>query len=338
MRDVCNYDLSKHNTFGLSVKCDRFVEIFNTEEAQRFFATFPQDQRNHMLIIGGGSNVLFSDDYHGTVIRSAIKGTKATQEKDTIFLRCGSGERWDDVVEMCVENNWFGTENLSLIPGDVGATAVQNIGAYGAEAKDLIVSIEAIDTSDGSFCTIPAKDCQYGYRDSKFKREWKLRFFITSVTYQLSTSFYPNLDYGNLRQRLADMGISQPTAAQLRQTIIQVRREKLPDPEELGNAGSFFVNPVVEKEKYLQLAALYPNMPHYAIDEQHVKIPAGWMIDQCGWKGKAWGNAAVHHRQALVLVNKGGATGDEILTLCEKIQEDVYRQFGITITPEVNVV
>lgn len=338
MRDIQYFDLSRHNTFGIAATCDRFIEIENAEEAKDVFTSLPQSERNHLLIIGGGSNLLFTGDYHGTVIRSNIRGTKVVDTEDEVLLCCGSGELWDDVVDLCVRNNWYGAENLSLIPGDVGASAVQNIGAYGAEVKDLIVSIDAVDTTDGTFCTIPVTECDYGYRTSKFKHEWKNRFFITSVTYRLSKTYHPNLDYGNLRQRLQTQGIDNPTVAQLRQTIIDVRREKLPDPDVLGNAGSFFVNPVVERQKYLQLAAIYTDMPHYTIDEEHEKIPAGWMIEQCGWKGRALGNAAVHHRQALVLVNKGGATGAEVLALCEKIREEVYQKFGIRIYPEVNVV
>ena len=338
MRDIQHFDLSRHNTFGITATCDRFVEIEHEEEAKEFFASLPQNELDHLLIIGGGSNLLFTGDYHGTVVRSAIRGKKADDSDDNVLLRCGSGEQWDDVVDFCVRNNWYGAENLSLIPGDVGASAVQNIGAYGAEVKNLIVSIQAVDTANGTFCTIPATECDYGYRASKFKREWKNRYFITSVTYRLSKTYHPNLDYGNLRQRLQAQGIDNPTAAQLRQTVIDVRREKLPDPLVLGNAGSFFINPVVERQKYLQLADIYPNMPHYTIDEEHEKIPAGWMIEQCGWKGRSLGNAAVHHRQALVLVNKGGATGAEVLALCEKIREEVYQKFGIRIFPEVNVV
>ena len=338
MRDIQNFDLSRHNTFGIAATCDRFVEIETTEEASLFFASLSQAERDHLLIIGGGSNLLFTSDYHGTVVRSAIRGTKVIDNGDNVLLHCGSGEQWDNIVDFSVRNNWYGAENLSLIPGDVGASAVQNIGAYGAEVKDLIVSIDAIDTTDGTLHVISSSDCEYGYRSSKFKREWKNRFFITNVTYQFSKVFHPNLDYGNLRQQLQEIGINHPTAAQLRQAVIDIRREKLPDPEVLGNAGSFFVNPVVEREKYMELAALYPKMPHYTIDEEHEKIPAGWMIEQCGWKGRSLGNAAVHHRQALVLVNKGGATGTEVLALCEKIREEVYLKFGIKIFPEVNVV
>ena len=229
-------------------------------------------------------------------------------------------------------------ENLSLIPGDVGASAVQNIGAYGAEAKDIIHSIEAVETSTGKQVVIPADECAYGYRDSRFKHEWFQRYFITAVTYRLSAVFQPRLDYGNIRAQLEVRGITQPDAAQLRQVIIDIRNAKLPDPKVEGNAGSFFVNPVVSREKYEQLAAEYPGMPHYTIDDSHEKVPAGWLIEQCGWKGRNLGRAGVHHKQALVLVNKGGATGQEVLQLCEAVKDDVLRKFGIEIHSEVNIV
>lgn len=337
MRDYRDFDLTAYNTFGIEAKCDRFVEICDEQEASAFFATLQPHERQNMLIIGGGSNLLLTADFKGTVVRSAIMGMTAREDDDSVLLTCGSGEQWDHVVERSVEAGWYGAENLSLIPGDVGASAVQNIGAYGMEAKDLIVEVEAVDTRDGNPVQIAAADCDYGYRDSKFKHEWRQRFFITSVTYRLSKTFRPNLDYGYLRKCLADKGIENPTAQQLRQVVIDIRKEKLPDPKEQGNAGSFFVNPVVPREKYLELENLYPGMPHYTIDAEHEKIPAGWMIEQCGWKGQSMGNAGVHHRQALVLVNRGGATGKEVLALCERIREDVQTKFGISITPEVNI-
>ena len=238
-----------------------------------------------------------------------------------------------------MSRGWYGAENLSLIPGDVGASAVQNIGAYGVEAKDLIVQVEAVEIATGNLHLFTNEECRYSYRQSRFKQDWRDHFFITHVTYRLSLTFEPHLDYGNIRTELEAKGYQQkPTAAQLRQVIIDIRNAKLPDPKFEGNAGSFFMNPVVTRQKYERLAALYPNMPHYTIDEEHEKIPAGWMIDQCGWKGKALGRAGVHDRQALVLVNKGGATGDEIVHLCEQIRMDVYNRFGIEIQPEVNIV
>jgi UDP-N-acetylmuramate dehydrogenase len=215
---------------------------------------------------------------------------------------------------------------------------VQNIGAYGAEVKDVIWAIEAIEMATGLSVTFSKADCEYGYRDSKFKHEWKDQFFITSVTYRLSQTFQPLLDYGNIREKLEEAGIEKPTAKQLRNIIIDIRQEKLPDPKVVGNAGSFFVNPLVSREQYLQLKEKWPDIPHYYVDNDHEKIPAGWLIEHCGWKGRSIGKAGVHDKQALVLVNKGGATGKEIVTLCEAIQNDVLEQFGIEIHSEVNII
>jgi UDP-N-acetylmuramate dehydrogenase len=246
---------------------------------------------------------------------------------------------WDDLVEHCLSHGWYGMENLSLIPGEVGASAVQNIGAYGAEACHIIYKVEAISIADGSLTTFRGDDCGYAYRDSRFKHEWKNRYLITSVTYRLSTTFRPKLDYGNIRAELQRKGIGDnPTPQQLRTTIIAIRQQKLPDHHVLGNAGSFFVNPVVSREKALQLQALYPQMPSYDMGDSGVKIPAGWLIEQCGWKGRSLGAAGVHSRQALVLVNLGGATGRDIVALSNTIRSDVRQRFGIDIYPEVNIV
>lgn len=337
MRDVRNYNLLAHNTFGINASCRRFVEFETAQEAASFFSSYSLGVEP-LLLIGGGSNLLLTGDFPGLVLRSDIKGMTAREVDGHVLLRCGSGEVWDDVVAYSVSQGWHGAENLSLIPGDVGASAVQNIGAYGAEVKDILVEVEAIEMATGQMVTFTNADCEYAYRDSRFKHDWKNRFFITAVTYRLKKSFQPRLEYGNIRQKLAAEGIDHPTAEQLRQTIINIRNEKLPDVKVEGNAGSFFVNPVVSREKYLELEALYPGMPHYTIDEEHEKIPAGWMIEQCGWKGRTLGHAGVHSRQALVLVNRGGATGQEVLRLCQAVQEDVLRHFGIEIHSEVNIV
>jgi UDP-N-acetylmuramate dehydrogenase len=268
------------------------------------------------------------------VVHSACKGIR----RDGDRLICGSGEVFDDVVAQSINVGLYGAENLSLIPGDVGASAVQNIGAYGAEAKDLIRSIRAIEIETGNVCIIENSDCEYGYRQSRFKKDWKNKYLILSVEYQFSEVFKPRLDYGNIRSELEKEGICDPTAQQLRETIIRIREAKLPDPKVLGNAGSFFMNPIVPRAKYNELAAQYEGMPHYDIDAASVKIPAGWMIDQCGWKGKSMGRAGVHDKQALVLVNRGGATGQEVVALCQQIQADVKKKFGIDIYPEVNVI
>lgn len=333
MIDQENYSLLRHNTFGIDAKCKRFIEYSSVEEAQQVARTITDADRP-LLILGGGSNLLLTGDYNGTVLHSGIRFLEQTDE---CHVRCGSGFIWDDVVDYCVANNLYGAENLSIIPGEVGASAVQNIGAYGAEAKDLIECVEAVEIETGQICRFTNTECAYSYRQSKFKHAWKNRFLITAVTYKLSKTYNPKLDYGNIRVALAAKGIDNPTAMQLRETIIDIRNAKLPDPKVLGNAGSFFMNPVVSTHKYNQLAQQYVGMPHYTIDSEYEKIPAGWLIEQCGWKGKALGKAAVHNKQALVLVNCGGATGSEVVQLYKTIQHDVKQKFDIEIKPEVNI-
>lgn len=309
------------------------MEYGSVEEAQAVVGMLTETDRP-LLILGGGSNLLLTGNYNGTVLHSGIRFLEQTDE---CHIRCGSGYVWDDVVAYCVANGLYGAENLSVIPGEVGASAVQNIGAYGVEAKDLIDSVEAVEIETGHICRFMNAECAYSYRQSKFKHAWRDRFLITAVTYKLSKTYAPKLDYGNIRAALAAKGIGNPTAMQLRETIIEIRNAKLPDPKVLGNAGSFFMNPVVPTQKYNELARQYEGMPHYTIDSEHEKIPAGWLIEQCGWKGKALGRAAVHDKQALVLVNRGGATGSEVVHLCETIQHDVRQKFGIDINPEVNI-
>ena len=345
MKDLKDYSLLAHNTFGIDAKCSRFVEYASVEEAQQLVAPLTEADQP-LLILGGGSNLLLTGDYQGTVLHSAIMGIEVMEnssfenqedEKGSVFLKCGSGEVFDDVVAYAVEHGYHGAENLSIIPGEVGASAVQNIGAYGVEAKDIIYKVEAVEIATGKVVNFDNADCQYSYRQSKFKHEWRDKYLVTHVIYRLSKTFTPDLDYGNIRTSLAAKHIAEPTAQQLRDVIIEIRNAKLPDPKVDGNAGSFFMNPIVEKAKYDELAAQYPGMPHYTIDAEHEKIPAGWMIDQCGWKGKNLGRAGVHDKQALVLVNRGGATGEEIVKLCETIRKDVFEKFGIEIHPEVNV-
>ncbi len=337
MRDISNFNLKAYNTFGIEAVCRRFVEIEKADEVTPLVCSLTSNDLP-LLIIGGGSNLLLTGNFEGTVIKSAIKGVESASEDGYVMLRCGSGETWDDIVRLCVDHGWYGAENLSLIPGDVGATAVQNIGAYGSEVCDLIWSIEAVDMVTGLRETIDPKDCGYAYRDSRFKHEWKNKYFITAVTYRLSETFSPVLDYGGIRDELRRMDVLKPTSAQLRQAIINIRNAKLPDISVEGNAGSFFVNPVITREKFLQLQAEYPQMPHYTVDEEHEKVPAGWLIERCGWKGRTLGRAGVHDRQALVLVNRGGATGEEVLALSKAIKADVLARFGIEISTEVNIV
>lgn len=358
MKDIKNYSLLAHNTFGIDARCRRFLEYSSVEEARQIVSSLtPADEP--LLILGGGSNLLLTGDYDGTVLHSAIKGIHVMEDAevkamvedanaksmakdavdldDSVFLKCGSGEVFDDVVAFAVAHGYHGAENLSIIPGEVGASAVQNIGAYGVEAKDIIYKVESVEIATGKVVWFDNADCQYSYRQSKFKHEWRDHYLVTHVIYRLSLTFVPDLDYGNIRSCLEQKGIAHPTAQQLRDVIIDIRNAKLPDPKVQGNAGSFFMNPIVEKAKYEALAAEYPGMPHYTIDADHEKIPAGWMIDQCGWKGKSLGKAGVHDKQALVLVNRGGAKGEDIVRLCQTIQKDVFQMFGIEIHPEVNV-
>lgn len=335
MREERDYSLLAHNTFGIDARCRRFVEFASIEEAKQV----AMELKEPFLIIGGGSNLLLTHDYDGTVVRSAIQGvTVVADDGDMLSVKVGSGNEWDATVGEFVRQGWHGAENLSLIPGDVGASAVQNIGAYGTEVCRLIEQVDAVSIGDGSSCTFTAEECQYGYRQSRFKNEWKNRYLITNVTYRLSRRFEPNLNYAGIQNVLSKHQISQPTAQQLRDCIIGIRNEKLPDPKVEGNAGSFFMNPVIGRQQFNLLLERYPDMPHYYVDDAHEKIPAGWMIEQCGWKGRTVGRAGVHCKQALVLVNRGGATGKEIVDLCNAIRRDVKEQFNIEIIPEVNII
>jgi len=334
MKDYQNYSLKAHNTFGIEARCRRFVEYADVAEAQQM-AEWIRQEHGRCLIIGRGSNLLLTGDFDGLVVHSGILGIERVGDT---CVRCGSGVVWDDVVAWCIAHGLYGAENLSLIPGEVGASAVQNIGAYGVEVKDLIEEVEAVEITTGRVCHISNAECQYGYRDSRFKHDWRSRYLITYVTYRLSLIENLSLAYGNITAELERQGITRPTAAQLRQVIIDIRNAKLPDPKVTGNAGSFFMNPVVSREQFERLKAVYPEIPHYYINKEHEKIPAGWMIDQCGWKGRSLGKAGVHDRQALVLVNRGGATGSDIVALCETIRQDVREKFGIEIHPEVNII
>lgn len=336
MKDFHDYNLLSNNTFGINAKCRRFVEFSSVEDLQDVVNSLKKDDYP-LLIIGGGSNLLLTKDYEGTVLHSVIYGYETKNAGDDVLLRAGSGETWDEMVALCVKNGWYGLENLSLIPGEVGASAVQNIGAYGVEAKDTIVSVEAVEISTGKKVKFSNSDCDYSYRRSRFKGEWRDKYIITYVTYKLSKKFVPHLDYGNIRSEMEKQGIVNPTAEQLRHIIINIRNEKLPDPKVEGNAGSFFMNPIVSRSRFEQLSSEYPDMPHYIVDEDNVKIPASWMIDRCGWKGRTLGKAGVYAKQALVLVNKGGASGTDVVLLSDTIRKDVKSKFGIEIFPEVNI-
>lgn len=337
MKELYNCSLLPYNTFGMDVKASRFVEYASVEELRGLWNA-EREAVARALHIGGGSNLLFASDYEGLILHSAIKGYTVVKEtEEEVEVRVGAGEVWDDFVAYTVANGWYGAENLSLIPGEVGASAVQNIGAYGVEAKDLIVSVDTFGLESGEERRFMREECRYAYRESVFKQELKGKYAVTFVTYRLKKHPVFHLEYGNIRAELEKQGC-QVDLENVRRIIIAIRQAKLPDPKVLGNAGSFFMNPVVPKMQFEALLAQYPDMPHYPVDEAHVKIPAGWMIDRCGWKGKRVGHAGVHEKQALVLVNCGGATGKEVMHLAEEIVASVRERFGVTIRPEVNYI
>lgn len=334
MKIYNNYPLLEKNTFRMNVKADCFVEYDSVEELQQLIHEGRLQQP--LLHIGQGSNLLFTKDYEGMVLHSAIRGVEVVEETaEWIDVKVGAGVVWDDFVAEAVERRWNGAENLSLIPGEVGASAVQNIGAYGVEVKDLIVEVECVDLQSGAVKIFKNADCQYAYRQSIFKNELKGRYAVVWVTYRLLKQAELHLDYGNIRNVLSDK--ADYTAKDVRDAIIDIRNQKLPDPKVVGNAGSFFMNPIVSQQKYEALLKEYPTMPHYEV-KGGVKIPAGWLIDQCGLKGYQMGRAAVHDKQALVLVNKGGASSDEIVALSRIVQEKVKEKFGIDINAEVNFI
>ena len=328
------YSLLSHNTFGIDVNADRFLEYASVDELKAFIAqgaiTTP------FLHIGGGSNLLFTKDYAGLILHSRIEGIEIVDEDEqSVSVRVGAGIVWDDFVAYCVEHGWYGAENLSLIPGEVGASAVQNIGAYGVEVKDLITAVETVNIQ-GQERVYSVEDCEYAYRSSIFKRTENKSVFVTHVCFQLSKEEHYTLDYGTIRQELE----KYPTLTLpiVRKVIIDIRESKLPDPKVAGNAGSFFMNPIVPKEKLQALQQEYPRIPYYEMGDGRVKIPAGWMIDQCGWTGRALGPAAVHDKQALVLVNRGGAKGSDLIALSDAVRASVREKFGIDIHPEVNFI
>ena len=336
MKILENYSLLHHNTFGIDTRCSRFAEYASVEELQAFLQSNPAGP---LLHIGGGSNLLFTGDYAGTVLHSAIYGRKIIGQPspEETLLWVGAGEVWDELVAWCVEQGLYGLENLSLIPGEVGASAVQNIGAYGVEAADRIVQVETVCMQTGEARTFRHDECRYAYRSSIFKHELRGQYAVTAVVFRLARHFEPQLHYGGLRKEWEERGGGRLTAAALRDVIIDVRRRKLPDPAETGSAGSFFMNPVVDTATWLRIQAAYPDAPHYDV-EGGIKLSAGWMIEQCGWKGRSLGRAGVYSKQALVLVNLGGATGSEVVQLAERIQADVKARFGVDITPEANYI
>lgn len=330
-----NYNLKLHNTFGIEAVADEFLEYHSEEELLQFVEE--GRLKGRLLHIGAGSNLLFVNPiFHGTVLHSLIKGIEIIREdEEHVWVRVGAGEVWDDFVAYCVEHQWYGAENLSLVPGEVGAAAVQNIGAYGVEVKDLITIVETLGM-DGVHRDFQVSECEYAYRDSIFKRPDMKHFFVTHVQFCLSKKEQYHTEYGSIKNEI--WKLKEVNIRELRNIIIAIRQSKLPDPLVLGNAGSFFKNPVVSRSKFEELNHQYERIPYYEIDEAHVKIPAGWLIEQTGWKGQSLGPAAVHDKQALVLVNRGGATGADIVALSDTVRRAVFDKFGIEISPEVNFI
>ncbi len=330
-----NASLKNFNTFGIEARARYLATITSAEQLQEYIreGIFSHGE---VLVLGGGSNVLFTRDFDGWVLLNEITGKeKVEEDAGGFWIRIGGGENWSDFVDYCVDRHWYGLENLSLIPGKAGAAPVQNIGAYGVEQCELMVSLEAMNLETGKIKVFQNGDCHFGYRSSIFKTTEKGKWFILNVTYRLKKRPAFNLTYGPLKSAFENESPHDISVKDVSEAVKAIRRSKLPDPSVIGNAGSFFKNPVVTKEQLKVLKASFPDIPHYDLEDGSVKIPAGWLIETCGWKGKPLGRAAVHDKQALVLVNKNQATGSELLKLARNIQSDVAGQFEITLEPEV---
>ena len=328
-----NCSLARMNTFGMNVKADRLVEWNSTDELKSILS----DLERPILAMGGGSNLLFMSDFKGTVLHSLVTSIDIIDnEADHVLVRAGAGVVWDDFVAWCVINGLWGVENLSAIPGEVGASAVQNIGAYGVEARDVIETVQTINLSNGCERDFSCSECRYSYRQSIFKNELKGEYVVTHVIFSLSKKPQPKLEYGALREEVERLG--GITLENMRKAVISIRESKLPDPKILGNAGSFFMNPVITEQEFNIIRSNYPDVPSYPAPDGMVKVPAGWLIEKTGWKGRSLGPAAVYDRQALVLVNKGGATGADVKRLADTVIDDVKQKFGITLSTEVNYI
>ncbi|CAM4180576.1 UDP-N-acetylmuramate dehydrogenase [Zobellia roscoffensis] len=329
--------LKPFNTFGIDAKARFFIEINSLQDLKE---ALQLDAYPNKFILSGGSNMLITNDIDALVIHINLKGKEVLEENDThVLLKVMAGENWHQMVLWTLDQNYGGLENMSLIPGNTGTAPIQNIGAYGVELKDNFVSCEAMHIETQTLKTFSKEDCQFGYRDSFFKNEGKGKYVITSVTFELSKSNHKkNTSYGAIDTELEKMGISDPTIKDISNAVIAIRQSKLPDPAVLGNSGSFFKNPIISLEDYTRFITLHPEAPSYKITDESYKIPAGWLIEQCGFKGKRFGDAGIHKNQALVLVNHGKATGEEILNLAYRIIEEVDKKFGINISPEVNII
>lgn len=331
-----DFSLRPYNTFGMDVKASAFVNV-DFENQLPDLLRLINLRKDNVLFLGGGSNILFTRDFDGLVVHMATPGIEVVDQDDAfVFVRGMAGENWNDFVQYCVQRNYGGLENLSLIPGNVGSAPIQNIGAYGAEIRDSFFMLDAVSVRSGEFREFSNKECGFGYRKSVFKSELKGKYLILSVTFRLSKNPVINTSYGAIREQLEMM--NKPSSVQsVAEAVIQIRKSKLPDPGEIGNAGSFFKNPVITTEQFQMLKAQFPEIPSYS-SEDGVKLAAGWMIEKCGWKGYRKGDAGVHKNQALVLVNYGNATGRQILSLASEIISSVYSKFGVELEPEVNII
>ncbi|MCR9227734.1 MAG: UDP-N-acetylmuramate dehydrogenase [Flavobacteriaceae bacterium] len=332
-----NISLKNHNTFGIDVKARFFVEITGLVQLQKVLELKAYPKK---FIISGGSNMLLTKDIDALVVHIKLKGISIVEENENfVEVKAMAGENWHELVMWSLDQGFGGLENLSLIPGNVGTAPIQNIGAYGVELKDVFVSCAAMEVKTGELEGFDNEACEFGYRESIFKNKAKGKYIITSVVLKLTKKDHVlHTGYGSIENELKDKGIVHPTIRDISDAVIAIRRSKLPDPTEIGNSGSFFKNPVISRKAFDKFIKKNPNAPFYEVDDDQFKIPAGWLVEQCGFKGKRFGEAGVHEKQALVLVNYGGATGKEILDLSKKIQEDVQKTFKIKIQPEVNII
>jgi UDP-N-acetylmuramate dehydrogenase len=335
-----NISLKPFNTFGIDAKARFFAWFSNIEELAQLTSAAPAINRQlPTMILGGGSNILFTQDYNGLIIKNEMKGIEVTAEDaDHSYVTAAAGENWHRFVLYCIANNYAGVENLSLIPGNVGASPMQNIGAYGVEIKDVFHGLEAYSPEDNKIVTFGLEDCKFGYRESVFKHKYRNRFVITNVTFRLNKIPSFKTSYGAIQQELDKMGISELSIQAISQAVINIRRSKLPDPAEIGNSGSFFKNPTIPLQQFERLKTEHPQIVGYPASANTVKVAAGWLIEQCGWKGYRKGDAGCHAKQALVLVNFGNAKGVEIYALSTEIMHSVEEKFGIILEREVNIV
>ncbi len=331
-----NVSLKPYNSFAIDVSAHYFAEIKSAQELNELFETNLLKTQK-LLVVGGGSNILFTQDFDGLVVKIGIKGLTFEVHGAYVLVKSGAGEVWNDFVNYCVANNFAGVENLSLIPGTVGASPIQNIGAYGVELKDVFESCSAFEIKTGQIKTFRFEDCHFGYRESIFKGELKGQYIITEVTFRLSLQSKLNTSYGAIEAELQKREIDNPNIADISAAVSHIRVSKLPDPSTIGNAGSFFKNPVIEKYEFADIVALHPDVVHYPTPDGKIKLAAGWLIEQCGWKGKKVGQTGTWKNQALVLVNHGNATGTEVFSFSEQIIDSVKSTFGVTLEREVNI-